>query len=106
VAIVFVSMQWFTVSITSTTLVMRLRNLGFLLITCTGSSWHEAKFLHSSPYGAVFQTGDQSNVASTSMFWLLLNSAYTVLGPSVSCFCPCELTMGGQEAEQGHSRDS
>lgn len=54
-----------------------------VLILHAGPGWSTANFLHSSLYGAVFQTGDPSIVANIGMIWLFLNIVYTASIPSV-----------------------
>jgi len=42
----------------------------------------ELTFFDSSPYGAAFYIHGQKNVDNTTMFYLLLNNAYTAPKPS------------------------
>ena len=50
--------------------------------SCTGFGWDGVNFPHSSWYGAMFWICDQNSVHT--LFWLLLNSAYSVKAFSVS----------------------
>lgn len=51
---------------------------------CSGFGWVRVNTLHCSSYGTLFWICDQKHTENIIMPLLLLNSACTALGPSVS----------------------
>lgn len=55
----------------------------FFKPSCTGLDWDGVGFPHSSSYDAIFWISDQNSIDNT-LFWQLLNSAYSVKAFSLS----------------------
>lgn len=65
----------------------------FFKPSCTGFAWDGVGFPHSSSYDAIFWISEQNSIDNT-LFWQLLNGAYSVKAFSVSHTVPQRSRLG------------